>query len=140
MENLFNKEIFLNNCKELCRKEGINQKEFNTRIDYRDAITKWQNKKRPVTPSMEVINRIATEFSCDICWLITGRNTVTEPEIIGKTDEEETEGMNATLLKTIEQMNRAMAILNSRIEHYERGLNREPKDKEPVKLPNLIEK
>lgn len=50
---------------------GGSQKEFNRRIEDRDAITKWKKKK--TKPSLEILFRIAGEFNCSFDWLLTGK-------------------------------------------------------------------
>jgi transcriptional regulator with XRE-family HTH domain len=70
---MFDFDIFLNNIMTIVdSKCGGSQKEFNRRIDDRDAITKWKMKK--TKPSLEILFRIAQEFNCSFDWLLTGKD------------------------------------------------------------------
>jgi len=69
---MFDFDIFLNNIATIVESEcGGSQKEFNRRIEDRDAITKWKKKK--TKPSLEILFRIASEFNCSFDWLLTGK-------------------------------------------------------------------
>lgn len=50
------------------------QKNFNSRIGDRDAITRWKIKEDGAydRPSLEIIQRIVDEFNCSFDWLLAG--------------------------------------------------------------------
>ncbi len=70
----WNKDIFIKNIEYLINTycNGV-AKEFNTRIDQRDAYTRW--KKSEVKPNLEAIFTICEKFECDFNWLLTGEGT-----------------------------------------------------------------
>jgi transcriptional regulator with XRE-family HTH domain len=68
----FDKNIFISNIETLIEGHSLlSQKEFNKRIGYRDAITRWKNGESK--PSIDNLLKIATEFQCGIEWLLTGK-------------------------------------------------------------------
>jgi transcriptional regulator with XRE-family HTH domain len=74
---MFDFDIFLNNIMTIVDSAcGGSQKEFNRRIDDRDAITKWKKKK--TKPSLEILFRIAQEFNCSFDWLLTGKDRASD--------------------------------------------------------------
>jgi hypothetical protein len=81
----YNKEIFLANVLTLVSRHcNGSQKEFNSRIKYDQAITKW---KRDTTPSLEIAFRICDEFHCDMGWLLTGEEPLPKQNNLRKDND-----------------------------------------------------
>lgn len=68
----FNGDIFIKNIETLIKKHGLkSKKEFNDKIGYRGAATRWRSEK----PSLDNLLKISSEFNCSIDWLLCGTTT-----------------------------------------------------------------
>jgi len=70
----WDKNIFINNIDYLidCFCAG-NAKAFNTRINKRDAATRWRHTE--LKPSIDALITICNEFGCTVDWLLTGEES-----------------------------------------------------------------